>query len=415
MFDFIQENKPDKIKRSTLTNDYSDGGLNMIDIGKFIISLKASWIKRLFYAEVGHDSQLKAYYDHKLNVFGGNLIFESSLSQTDIKALFKKCSFLRDIILSWMLVKNTDKEPIIDREILWNNSNIKIDKKTVFFKSWFEKGIKLIKHIFDYRTKDFYSFKDMVYIFNIPETDFLKYNSLKYSIPKKLKLLLNETNINQEARSSLLENMVNSKQVNKLFYTHQLKSKPLDTIKSEIKWNSLFENQDLDWNKIYTNVISATIDIKLRAFQYKFLHRITPTNKLLFKQNLTNSNLCDFCSMHIETLQHLYWDCMTVQTFWTNLKNKCNHLNIRIAIDLKSICFGEVNNYLIHKANNFIIFCAKYYIFICKCRKTIPNYTCFKNYLSSRLNIEKQISFQQGKLEQHNTIWGKYLPLTTIT
>ena len=120
-------------------------------------------------------------------------------------------------------------------------------------------------------------------------------------------------------------------------------------------------------------------------------NRVTPTNKLLFKQKLTDSNLCNFCSMHIETLQHLFWECMTVQTFWTNLKNKCNNLNINIKIDLKSICFGEVNNSSTVKANNYILFYAKYYIFICKCRKNIPILIFFKVYLSTCLDIIKQI------------------------
>ena len=50
MFDFIWENKPDKINHDTLTNEYSKGGLKMIDIDKFIIPLKASSIKRLFFS-----------------------------------------------------------------------------------------------------------------------------------------------------------------------------------------------------------------------------------------------------------------------------------------------------------------------------------------------------------------------------
>ena len=81
MFDFIWENKPDKISRDTITNDYSKGGLKMIDIDKFIISLKASWVKRLFYSDTENDSLLKCYYEQQLNKFGANLIFESSLSQ----------------------------------------------------------------------------------------------------------------------------------------------------------------------------------------------------------------------------------------------------------------------------------------------------------------------------------------------
>ena len=49
-----------------------------------------------------------------------------------------------------------------------------------------------------------------------------------------------------EVRSSLLEDVLNSKQINKLLYTHQLKRKLKAAIKSEIKYISIFENQGLD-------------------------------------------------------------------------------------------------------------------------------------------------------------------------
>ena len=47
IFDFLWDNKPDKIKRQTITQDYEKGGLKMLDIYKFLNSLKASWIKRV--------------------------------------------------------------------------------------------------------------------------------------------------------------------------------------------------------------------------------------------------------------------------------------------------------------------------------------------------------------------------------
>ena len=58
--------------------------------------------------------------------------------------------------------------------------------------------------------------------------------------------------------------------------------------------------------------------------------------------------------------------------------------------------------------------CAKYYIFLCKCRKTIPTFLCFKHYLSSRIDIEEQIAFQQDKLEQHKLKWKMFIPLTKL-
>ena len=47
MFEFLWNKKTDKIKKKVITGRYEDGGLKMLDIEKFINSLKASWIKRL--------------------------------------------------------------------------------------------------------------------------------------------------------------------------------------------------------------------------------------------------------------------------------------------------------------------------------------------------------------------------------
>jgi hypothetical protein len=41
-FKFIWKGKPDKVKRNTLIGDFEKGGLKMIDIESYFISLKAS-------------------------------------------------------------------------------------------------------------------------------------------------------------------------------------------------------------------------------------------------------------------------------------------------------------------------------------------------------------------------------------
>ena len=46
-FKFIWNEKPDKVRRNTLIGDFEKGGLKMIDIESYFISLKASWVSRL--------------------------------------------------------------------------------------------------------------------------------------------------------------------------------------------------------------------------------------------------------------------------------------------------------------------------------------------------------------------------------
>ena len=45
-FQFLWDEKGDKIKRNVMINDYAEGGLKMIDIESFNKSLKSSWIKK---------------------------------------------------------------------------------------------------------------------------------------------------------------------------------------------------------------------------------------------------------------------------------------------------------------------------------------------------------------------------------
>ena len=44
-YDFLWDNKGDKIKRTEMINDCSKGGLKMIDIASFNQALKMKWVK----------------------------------------------------------------------------------------------------------------------------------------------------------------------------------------------------------------------------------------------------------------------------------------------------------------------------------------------------------------------------------
>ena len=50
-FSFVWNNKPNKIKRTTLIADYEKGGLKMLDIDSFLKAQKAMWVKRLLTPE----------------------------------------------------------------------------------------------------------------------------------------------------------------------------------------------------------------------------------------------------------------------------------------------------------------------------------------------------------------------------
>ena len=215
MFTFIWDKKPDKIKRKVLYQDYSKGGLKMLDLQQFILSLKSSWITRIL--DKNNHGQWKKIYLRRLKQYGSELIFECELRKSDIDVMFKKGSFLSDILSFWNKIKNIklkDDEEVYSK-VIWNNSNLRIANKPYFYQSWFDRGIKFIKHIHNNTSKRFYSFIDLVDKYNLPASDFLKYMTLIASITMSFKNALNNEYNNNRNRTGSFN--ILTKEANKFF------------------------------------------------------------------------------------------------------------------------------------------------------------------------------------------------------
>ena len=161
-----------------------------------------------------------------------------------------------------------------------------------------------------------------------------------------------------------------------------LKKEEVEISKAEQKWNNYFPDEHINWKKIYSINISTSNDMKLRDFQYRYLNRIVPTNKFLTKCHIVSSSLCDFCNMEIETMHHLFWECMHVQFFWTKFRDFFEASGFDVSISEIKVTFGIQNTAEI-KANlkNFLIFTAKYFIFVCKYRKKLPIWDIYFSYI----------------------------------
>ena len=136
-----------------------------------------------------------------------------------------------------------------------------------------------------------------------------------------------------------------------------MKKKLTPEIKSEQKWIEQFGDEDLNWNKNYTNRLQTTKDIRLLNFQYKCLRRIIPTNKYLLKCKIRETALCEFCTIQIETINHLFGECNYVQHFWPNPTTFLLRYNITILhFSLKYVTFGitERANCIETEVKNFI-------------------------------------------------------------
>ena len=61
-FNFLWNNKPDKIKRSIAKQKLLKGGLGMVDVKNFEESLKLTWIKKFFESSAAWKFQVERAY-----------------------------------------------------------------------------------------------------------------------------------------------------------------------------------------------------------------------------------------------------------------------------------------------------------------------------------------------------------------
>lgn len=132
------------------------------------------------------------------------------------------------------------------------------------FNKWFQSGIKYIRDIYDQNGHTFYSFGRLREVYNLSNTDFLKYISLISSIPKEWKNKIRAENI-------ILTQLLKVKQANKFTYNILVQKVNADEKKSEDKWNEIFLETELNWKTIYLTPLRSINDTQLRNFQYKYL------------------------------------------------------------------------------------------------------------------------------------------------
>ena len=158
----------------------------------------------------------------------------------------------------------------------------------------------------------------------------------------------------------------------------------------EQKWSIPFpmieENEWKCYNKL---PFQCTMNTKLQSFQYRIIHRILGTRKVLKLCNIVEDDLCLFCQNTAETITHLFVDCQVVKNLWASI---CDWLapaiDLESKLNAKLIIFGDTGSLI----TSLILLISKYYIFLCRIRDRVPNLAGIKQMVKSEFVIEQQIS-----------------------
>ena len=185
MFKFIWKGKRERIKRSILHKDIEHGGLSVPDFSLMVKAARVAWFKK-YTMEVEHVWKLtfESFIDKcdiDLNVL--------TQSNYDIKWLLSKKNkpnippFYAEVLSEWSKIGNTS--PVGKEHFVWYNKNVVIEGGPIFYKEFYERGIRQFGDLYDKNNK-LIPFTTWVHKGMSP-SHFMKWAGLVSAVKKNLK------------------------------------------------------------------------------------------------------------------------------------------------------------------------------------------------------------------------------------
>ena len=412
-FAFIWNKKGDKIKRNVIVNRKNEGGLQMPNILSFCAAVKVAWLKKVL--DINYIAPWKTLLLDSLEVFGGDKILYLR-SEGLLSSLYNFNSFWKSVFEVWAKFESpppTTPDEVMSQTI-WLNNNIKRSGRKFIFSHWIQKGIYFIN---DLLTNDgkFMSFAEFRNLYLL-DVNFIEFYSVIDAIPLCWKRLVKNQNKTQNIIHPHVNLLKNSLKPTKPFYQILLAKTSSQNIKAMSKWQADLNLEiNENWNQHFKRLYLTTDDTKLLSLQYKLLHRIIYTNSRLFKCQLTETELCTFCSEQKESLLHLFYDCSFVKTFILQLREeialKCN-INFILAPDIW-ILNKFIGTPIETDCLSICAVLAKYFIYCCKVKDCLPNIMLFKQKLKSYKSVElySKFMYSEKKAEKITVRWSVLGPL----
>lgn len=394
LYDFLWHG-PAKIKSTVVTKNYSEGGLKMINLEMFIKSLKITWIRRLIMTHGDWQLLTINYFDIGKIVNCGKHYTEKIISQI-------KNKFWKNVLLAFSEFSSSIKNDTEDYSKcpLFYNSNILIGNKSIFLKSWYDKGIRYINDILDENGRilnkaTFEKISDM-------KVNYLHYMGMENAISKYLKLNDSSIECLTKVDNPIIPKHVHiiliNKRGTKLIYEVLTSNNESPT--SQIKWNQRYNIEQNDWKFFYSLPFNSIKDTNCQWLQVRILHRILPLNDYLFKLKLNSSPNCTFCNNENETIEHLFWYCNSTQALYSEVKSFCENHYIVPVLNEIDVIFGAKSC-----PQNVLITLLKQYIFQARSLNNRLSFLCLKKFLKYYFDIHKSLAVKNRVYEKFLKEW----------
>ena len=220
-----------------------------------------------------------------------------NLSEKDVHHLFPEENFWTVVFKAWCNFNYSVSDSCVNvrNQILWMNSNIRLNKKPFIFPNYVNANIWKIKDILSEDNGEFMTYEELKMKFTVC-TSWLEYETLKNSIPLRwrhtFQMYANrqqtETDQKYEYKYELLKN---TSKVSSVVYRSMVNNS-CALYDSYNQWlRTLEETFQLsfdDYERLFININRITNSTKLRDFQFRLLHHKVPTNYELYLWKIRN-------------------------------------------------------------------------------------------------------------------------------
>ena len=386
------------------------GGLKMIKAKNQQRVFLFKWLRHHIINENKSNLTFSKLLDiYFLKMGGINYVLSASIESSKLNFSPEIPRFWRDVITIWIDIKQkvildpTQNPSKILSQPLFNNRDIMYKNSPLFFSKWVEVGITHIFHVFNkgaFLSRDVLANK-----IGISGTFYFEYNALLNAIPISWKKLLSDFNY----RDLNIQNLNLSLQ-NPAYHLSLLEKKNSELRNLIGDYNSFTICGKMFWMKKYNIDISnhfvlaynATKESRLRLLHFKILHNIFPSNILLNRMGIKDTELCDYCGER-DVIEHMLIHCNRLKGFWAMVMNTIySRTNVRIEITDQNILFGIAktepqtkNSHL--KIINHIILIAKMCISKAKFGSISNIFMIFELELAARVHyLEIKININLG-------------------
>ena len=343
----------EKVKRIVICNTHENGGLNMINIKDMQNSFLLSWAIKLLKSTNETWSNIPKFIFSKLGPdfisFRSNVNLKSYIGIDNVTSVFWK-----RVLSSW--IENKEKLKLFENDhfiqyinsSLWNNKFVRYRGNCLYFKDWSKASINFIT---DIKPLNIRTLPDLLPQIGNKATRQFEYNTICTAIRSPVAQNIPVTNIQNPFMS--IQKIPKPSEIRAQLVKHTT-TQPCSVNFWIRKLNVHLTSDHWSAARLSTN------EERLRLLSFKVLHNIYPTNILLHKMGLRDSNHCTFCRGITDYVEHFFFSCEAIRKVWDECQNYIfTKIDKHIVLTESDILLGykvnEIKNKKIKFVNHLIL------------------------------------------------------------